>query len=151
LLTAQLFEPLNDLGISPHLPRLFFHAAQLHRIDVPLPPRLHQAPLQLGGRWRILSVVWLEDAGSSLTCYLAATILAGSGLACPGVWGRWLLVWLLGSIRLTTAARVLNRRAGIPGIAYAGYVGEGPRSEGVRMQDFRHGRERSRPGDVHRG
>lgn len=54
MLTAQLFEPLNDLGISPHLPRLFFNAAQLHRIDVPLPPRLHQAPLQLGGRWRIL-------------------------------------------------------------------------------------------------
>jgi hypothetical protein len=31
------------------------------------------------------------------------------------------------------------------------HVGGGARSESVRMQDFRHGRERSRPGDVHRG
>jgi len=54
LLTPQLFEPLNDLGISPHLPRLFFHAPQLHGIDVPLPRRLHQSLLQLGGCWRIL-------------------------------------------------------------------------------------------------
>ena len=54
MLTPQLFEPLNDLGISPHLPRLFFHAPQLHGINVPLPRRLHQSLLQLGGCWRIL-------------------------------------------------------------------------------------------------
>ena len=28
-------------------------------------------------------------------CHLTAAIAAGSGLVCPGVCGRWLLVWLL--------------------------------------------------------
>jgi hypothetical protein len=33
-----------------------------------------------------------KPQGSGVMCHLAAALLAGSGLVCPGVCGRWLLL-----------------------------------------------------------
>src|SRR5580692_9014385 len=64
----------------------------------------------------LVSKVWsvAEGAGSGLTCDLAAAILARSGLACPSVCGRrlllWLLVWLLESATIRAPFAAISRR-----------------------------------------